>query len=133
MKGRAVDGHASTGHVADAQTSPASPPASEPAPTPPSGLPDGAWMHAVVVWLQAHRTYPPAAQRRGEQGDALVRVTVGHDGRVRAFTLLHSTGSTWLDAAVQTLFGNADLPPFPPSMPQAQAVIDVPIRYRLES
>jgi hypothetical protein len=38
-----------------------------------------------------------------------------------------------LDTAVENLFGHAGLPPFLPSMPQAQAVIEVPIRYRLES
>ena len=94
---------------------------------------DGGWARGVSQWLQAHRSYPAAAQRRGEQGSALVRLTVGRDGHVRDFTLVHGTGSALLDEAVHDLLGHADLPPFPPSMPQAQAVIEVPIRYRLES
>ncbi len=131
-------GHATIDHAAAAsgtQPAPVSGPASASAQVAAtqSGQPDGAWEHAVMLWLQAHRTYPPAAQRRGEQGAALVRLTVGRDGRVRTFTLMQSTGSPRLDAAVETLFGNAELPPFPPSMTQPQAVIDVPIRYRLES
>jgi protein TonB len=86
-----------------------------------------------MIWLEAHRTYPPAAQRRGEQGDALVRLTINREGRVLDFALLQSTGSPRLDAAVEALLGHADLPPFPAAMPQARTIIEVPIHYRLES
>jgi len=86
-----------------------------------------------MLWLQAHRTYPPAAQRRGDQGSALVRLTISRDGHVRDCILLRSTGSDLLDEAVHDLLVHADLPPFPPTMPRAQAVIEVPIHYRLQS
>jgi protein TonB len=87
----------------------------------------------VVTWLQAHRTYPPEAQRRGEQGAAVVRLTVARDGRVRTFTLMQGTGSPRLDAAVEALLSHAELPPFPASMPQPEATIQIPIRYQLTS
>jgi protein TonB len=94
---------------------------------------DGDWAKGVVTWLQAHRTYPPEAQRRGEQGAALVRLTVARDGRVRTFTLMQGTGSPRLDAAVESLLSHAELPPFPASMPQPEATIQIPIRYQLTS
>jgi periplasmic protein TonB len=94
---------------------------------------DGDWAKGVLTWLQAHRTYPPEAQRRGEQGAALVRLTVARDGRVRTFTLMQGTGSPRLDAAVEALLSHAELPPFPASMPQPEATIQIPIRYQLTS
>lgn len=62
----------------------------------------------------------------------MVRVTAARDGRVLSFTLVASSGSAVLDAAAEAMFRNAQLPPFPPGMTQAQVTITVPIRFMLE-
>lgn len=118
--------------VTDTNRSPA---ATQAAASPPAlaARADGGWEQGVMLWLESHRSYPPAALRRGEQGTALVRLTVNRGGRVVNFALLQSTGSSRLDSAVEALLSHADLPPFPASMPQDQYVIAVPIRYRLTS
>jgi periplasmic protein TonB len=90
------------------------------------------WQSVLGAWLQAHKTYPDEARRRGDQGRATVRFTVDHDGRVLTLQILSSTGSTILDAAVEHLLRDARLPPFPPGMDQAQVTVTLQIRYALE-
>jgi periplasmic protein TonB len=112
----------------------ASPVAPSPAPAPPaspSGVSSG-WQSALDAWLQANKTYPQEARRRGDQGRATVRFTVYRDGRVLELQLLSGTGSTILDGAVERLLRGARLPAFPPSMDQAQVTITLQIRYALD-
>ena len=90
------------------------------------------WRNALGAWLQAHKTYPEEAKRRGDEGRAIVRFTVDHDGHVLAVHLVSSTGSTLLDAAVEQLLRDARLPAFPPSMTQAEVTVSLQIRYSLE-
>ena len=90
------------------------------------------WQSALGAWLQANKTYPDEARRRGEEGRAAVRFTVSRDGRVVDFQLLRSTGSTILDAAVERLLRGARLPPFPSGMDQEQVTVTLQIRYALE-
>jgi protein TonB len=105
-----------------------SPPAAEPPPTPISP----GWQSALGAWLQAHKTYPDAARQRGDQGLAIVRLTVDHTDQVVTFHIVSGTGSTILDEAVEHLLGGARLPSFPPGMDQAQVTVTLQIRYTLE-
>jgi len=82
--------------------------------------------------LQAHKTYPDEARRRGDEGRATVRFTVRQDGKVLEQQLLSSTGSAILDAAVERLLRDARLPPFPPGMDQPWVTVTLQIRYALE-
>jgi len=84
------------------------------------------------AWLQANKTYPDEARRRGDEGRATVRFTVNKEGRVLDFQLLSSTGSAILDRAVERLLRGARLPPFPAEMDQGQVTVTLQIRYALE-
>jgi protein TonB len=84
------------------------------------------------AWLQANKTYPEEARRRGEDGRATVRFTVSRDGRLLDFQLLSGTGSAILDAAVERLLRRARVPPFPADMDQEQVTVTLQIRYTLE-
>ncbi|MBV9783984.1 MAG: energy transducer TonB [Acidisphaera sp.] len=88
---------------------------------------DTAWRAALSAWLQAHKTYPQAARRNGEEGRAVVRFTVDRDGRVLDVELVGSSGSQSLDDAAQAMLRGAHLPP-----PVRQLTVTVPVRYRLE-
>ena len=88
--------------------------------------------NALAAWLEAHKTYPDAARRQGEQGRAIVRFTVDRGGQVLGLQLVSGTGSTSLDDAVERMLRGAPLPAFPPGMDQAQITVTVQIRYRLE-
>jgi protein TonB len=90
------------------------------------------WQSALGSWLQANKTYPEDARRRGDEGRATVRFTVSREGRVTDFQLLSSTGSTVLDAAVERLLRGARLPTFPTGMDQEQVTVTLQIRYALE-
>jgi protein TonB len=86
----------------------------------------------VSEWLQAHRTYPETARRRGQEGTVLLRFTAARDGHVLEVNLVRGSGSDVLDQAAQTLLREARLPPFPEDMPMPRQSVMVPIRYRLE-
>jgi protein TonB len=60
-----------------------------PAPTPARGI------------LATHTIppYPEAARRLGQQGECLLKITVGADGSIASVTLVKSSGSTFLDQA----------------------------------
>ena len=90
------------------------------------------WQAALGSWLQANKTYPEDARRRGDEGRATVHFTASREGRVTDFQLLSSTGSTVLDAAVERLLRGARLPAFPTGMDQEQVTVTLQIRYALE-
>jgi protein TonB len=106
-------------------------PAPAAAPPPPSVI-SGDWQRSLNAWLQAHKTYPEEAKRRGDEGRAIVRFTVDRDGSVLSVELVSSTGSTLLDAAVEQLLRGAHLPAFPPAMTEAAVTVSLQIRYSLE-
>ena len=107
------------------------PPIKPVSPPPPTAINPG-WQSALGAWLQANKTYPDEARRRGEEGRAAVRFTVNRDGRIIDFQLLSRTGSTVLDAAVERLLRGARVPPFPAGMDQEQVTVTLQIRYTLE-
>lgn len=69
---------------------PAARPPFPPAYTPPA---PGAGWPAISAY------YPPAAQRIGAEGTALLRVCIGVHGHLRSDRILHSSGSPLLDQA----------------------------------
>ena len=118
---------------APAQTQPArnAPTATSANPSPPLPI-SPSWQSALGAWLQANKTYPEEARRRGDEGRATVRFTVTREGRVLDFQLLSGTGSTSLDGAVERLLRGARLPPFPAGMGQDEVTVTLQIRYTLE-
>jgi periplasmic protein TonB len=90
------------------------------------------WQNTLVAWINEHKVYPEAARRRGEQGRASVRFIVDRGGHVLEFTLVSSTGSAILNAAVERLFRDVRLPPFPASMTERQTTVSITISYELE-
>jgi periplasmic protein TonB len=115
----------------DARSAQTAPVAALPTPAPAVTISRG-WQNALGAWLQAHKTYPEEARRRGEQGRATVRFTVARNGRVLDVELVTGTGSVLLDQAVEHLLQGAQLPPFSPDMDQAQVTVTLQIRYALE-
>jgi protein TonB len=98
----------------------------------PQSTVNASWQNAIGAWLQAHKTYPEEARRRGDQGRATVRFTADRDGRVLELQVLSGTGSAILDEAIERLLRGARLPPFPPGMDQPQVTVSLQIRYMLE-
>ena len=127
-------GNAAPAAPVPAQTQAAAAGASTVKPASPPAAPaiNPGWQSALGAWLQANKTYPEDARRRGEEGRAAVRFTVNRDGRIIDFQLLSGTGSAILDAAVERLLRGARVPPFPAGMDQEQVTVTLQIRYALE-
>jgi protein TonB len=90
------------------------------------------WQGNLTAWLLAHRVYPEAARRRGEQGTVSLRFTVTRDGTVHGIILVRSSGARTLDDAALDMLRGAHLPSFPHTMAQPSVTVTVPIRYVLE-
>jgi protein TonB len=71
------------------------------------------WRNELTEWVQEHSYYPQQAAELGQQGPSRVLVVVKADGEVASVELEKSSGSPWLDLALQGLFRGAKLPPLP--------------------
>ena len=96
----------------------------------PNAVPN--WKSALVARLERAKRYPAEAQSRGEQGVAQLAFSVDRSGGVHGARIVHSSGSSLLDAATLAMVERAaPLPPPPPEIAGAQIAISVPIRYNM--
>ncbi len=76
--------------------------------------------------------YPTASRRIGEEGDVVVHVRIGRDGRVLAASLARSSGSARLDdAAVRHALANWRFSPALTDGAAVEAARDITVRFRL--
>ncbi len=117
------------------------PPVAAPAPAqpaPPAAAPAAAaqaqatWEGALVAHLARFKRFPPAAQRRGEQGIVLMHVTMTRDGTVVAMSIVRGSGYADLDEEAKAWMARAQpLPAAPPEVTAQQPQIVVPLRFTL--
>lgn len=88
------------------------------------------YARALQNHLAKYLEYPRSAQRRDEQGEVLLAITVGSDGALMASMLRRSSGSATLDAAALALVARAT--PLPRPASQNIVAVEIPIRYRLQ-
>lgn len=88
---------------------------------------------AMPMYLRNRQpTYPEIARRRGAEGDVLLKVLVGAEGKVADIRIEHSCGHPSLDRAAMHSVKNWL---FAPATRDGQAVamwVDVPIRFQLK-
>ena len=104
------------------------------APGPVSRDPDAVrnWRSRLVAQIERAKRYPPAAEGRGDQGDAEVAFSVDRRGGVHHMRLVRGTGSALLDRdALDWVARAAPLPPPPPEVAGALIPVVVPLRYHL--
>jgi periplasmic protein TonB len=89
------------------------------------------WQRALAAWLAAHKNYPEAARRRGEQGAVALRFSVERSGRVSDITVIEGSGFSSLDAAAENLLRGASVPAFPGAMTQDKITVTVRVRFTL--
>ncbi len=110
---------------------PAKPAAEAPASLP-SGQVQATWESELVAHLARFKRFPPAAQRRGEQGVVLMHVTLTHGGTVVSMAMVRGSGYADLDEEARAWMTRAEpLPPAPPEMTAQQVEIVVPLRFTL--
>jgi len=90
------------------------------------------WRSRLVAQIERAKRYPPAAEERGDQGDAEVAFRVDRRGGVHHVRLVSGTGSAVLDRdALAWVARAAPLPPPPPEVSGALIPVVVPLRYHL--
>ena len=86
----------------------------------------------VLAHLQRFRAYPPEARSRGITGVAMVRFTLGRDGRVFSVSLARGSGANVLDEAVLAMVQRASpFPPFPAGLNRTRMDFAAPVRFDL--
>jgi periplasmic protein TonB len=114
--------------------------ASTPAPAPPAPVqaapPQGAlaskWESAVAAYIARFKQYPVLAQRRGEEGVAVVHFVVDRAGNVSSVTLVRSSGHPDLDTEATAWVARAQpVPPPPPEITQSRIELKIPLRFEL--
>jgi periplasmic protein TonB len=89
----------------------------------------GDWTAQVARLVASKQTYPTAAQMRGDEGTAKVRVYVGGDGAVQKTEMVTGSGSAVLDRealALPTKVGK-----FPAPDGGAATTIVLPLTWKL--
>jgi TonB family protein len=71
-----------------------------------AGDPAAALAAQVLAAVEARKTYPDAARRRGTEGIVRLRFSVAGDGRLLAAKLVASSGSALLDRSALDLFAS---------------------------
>jgi periplasmic protein TonB len=93
---------------------------------------EASWQTELVRRLQRYKRYPGEARARAEQGVVFLNFSLDRSGHVLNRKISRSSGYPDLDAEVIAMIERADpLPAFPPSMPQTQIDLTVPIRFSL--
>ena len=87
------------------------------------------WFNEVAAWWLRHRFYPNEAARLEQEGDVVLRLVVGRNGRVEAVDVEQKSGSPWLDLGALAVFRDAKLPPLPPDVqgPQRHGELHHPL------
>lgn len=86
------------------------------------------WQRQVARLLASKQTYPRAAQMRGDEGTAKIKVYVGADGSVQKTEMVAPSGSSVLDREALGLPAKAGKFPAPPG--GATSVV-LPLTWKL--
>ncbi len=87
-----------------------------------------AWQQAVARMIASKQTYPRAAQMRGDEGTAKVKVYVSAAGAVEKTELVAPSGSSVLDREALALPTKAGTFPAPPG---GATTIVLPLTWKL--
>ena len=86
----------------------------------------------LQAWLEQHKEYPRRAQRRRQQGTALLYFVMNRDGEVVRYRLERSSGYRLLDQAVVAMIERAQpLPAMPDTMRRESLELRVPVQFYL--
>jgi protein TonB len=86
----------------------------------------------LAAWLDRHKNYPLAAQRRRQEGEVLLRVRINREGRVLSFRAQDISDHPILDEAALSMVKRAEpFPPFPDDFPGSEFEFLLPVSFRL--
>jgi protein TonB len=115
-----------------AQAPPAQAPVAPVPAAPPPGALAARWESTVSAYIARFRQYPVMAQRRGDEGVALVHFVVDRGGNVSSVVLVRSSGHPELDREATAWLARAQpVPPPPPEVTQSRIELVIPMRFAL--
>lgn len=90
------------------------------------------YMTRLLNWLERHKKYPRRAQRRRQEGTAMLFFRMDREGQVTEFRIEQGSGHALLDAEVKAMIRRAQpLPAMPDFMQQSQLELLVPVNFAL--
>ena len=91
------------------------------------------YLTAVFARVQQAKRYPAKAQARGDQGRAVVSISIRRNGALAEARLVRSSGSSLLDeATLEVMRRAAPFPPLPPDVAGSVLVLSVPMNFTIE-
>ncbi len=91
------------------------------------------YLMAVFARVQQAKRYPARALARGDQGRAVVSLSIQRNGALADARLTRSSGSALLDeAAMESVRRAAPFPAFPPEVGGSMLVINAPMNFTIE-
>jgi protein TonB len=86
----------------------------------------------LAAWLERHKRYPVAAQRRRQTGTVRVTFTIDRQGRVLSEHILSSSGHDVLDKEVMAMLRRASpMPNIPKELGHNTVTVTVPVVFDL--
>jgi periplasmic protein TonB len=86
----------------------------------------------LAAWLDRHKNYPLAAQRRRQEGEVLLRIRINRSGQVLSFQTQEISHHRILDEAALSMVKRAEpFPPFPDDFPGSDFEFLVPVNFQL--
>lgn len=87
---------------------------------------------ALLIAIEANKTYPQRARRRRHEGRVLVAFTVLKDGQIKELRVKQASGYATLDeAALAAIKHSLPFHPIPVALGRPQWEFIVPIEFRL--
>jgi protein TonB len=91
-----------------------------------------AWYGEIMTRIQRSKSYPPAAQSRGEKGVVQLAFSIDREGRVVASRIAHSSGYAALDQeTIATVRRAQPFPPAPHDLSGAKFDFTVPVEFNI--
>jgi TonB family protein len=82
-------------------------------------------------WLESHKQYPETARQNSKTGTVGLRFRVDHNGKVKDYAVVSSSGFDDLDQSVKEMMRGAVLPAFPSDMTMPEIEVSVNVRFSL--
>jgi periplasmic protein TonB len=90
------------------------------------------WYSKIVTQLERHKSYPQAAQARGEAGVVELAFSIDRQGRVLSSAIVRSSGSAALDQETIATVRRAQPFPLPPAgLDDATFDFTLPVRFNI--
>ena len=92
------------------------------------------YLQSVISLINQKKSYPAKAQRRGQQGQVLLRLELNRAGEVMSVKIINPSAYQDLnEAALLTVNQISKYPEIPAELKGSTLVLKIPINYRIQN